>query len=362
MFTVVFKRECHLKNLIAYLMVSLVFIMCLNSNASPHKDVQKLSNGTSTQKNTYYGLVKTNGTVKIHALGDGVIVKRNYEMGDLVESGDAIYELNSALQESELRLANERLNRSRILLKSANIELVRLNPLHSSGQISISEFEKQSAAVDEAVAAVSVNLAEVEVAQQKINDRKVLAPFSGRLGIIHYDVGEYVTPESTLSSVSTLKDSFIDIDLPYSDYVKIGDDLQDKSRFSVKVGTHTETVAIKEIGGDKYLNERTKTVTIRLVIQTSREVLSGTLATIEFTSSHHSSSPVVSHEVIDKYVRQNFATIVRGGRVEKVEVQYRCDRPDQCVIIEGLNLGDSLIIEDMENVDVNSTLKKQSAE
>ncbi|MBN7798776.1 efflux RND transporter periplasmic adaptor subunit [Parahaliea mediterranea] len=140
----------------------------------------------------------------------GTVEEIFFDNGAKVAAGDVIMTLNSAPDRAELAALEA-------ASELAQIELRRANSLVAQRNISKSELDQRASQVDQA-------RARVEAQKARIAQKTLRAPYSGRLGIRRYNVGDYVQAGDTIIELQSLDQLYVDFTLPeqYSRQVSTG--------------------------------------------------------------------------------------------------------------------------------------------
>lgn len=123
----------------------------------------------------------------------GTVSDVQFRSGEKVSKGQPIVLLDSGIEQASLAAAEADLH-------LANVEFKRARSLIDTQAISRSEFDRLNAESQKAAAAV-------EQLKASLAKKRILAPFSGTIGIRQVDVGDFVaagTPIATLQDLSTL--------------------------------------------------------------------------------------------------------------------------------------------------------------
>lgn len=139
------------------------------------------------------------GTV-IRTESEGVVRQINFEPGSRVEAGDVLVELDIDVEQAQLRVAEAAAELARSSLK-------RAQGLIGKHSISQADFDEASISLKQANAQVD-NLKAV------IAKKTVRAPFSGKLGIRHISVGQFLDKGSQVVSLQSLDPIYIDFSVP----------------------------------------------------------------------------------------------------------------------------------------------------
>src|SRR5690606_22543401 len=122
------------------------------------------------------------------------------ENGAWVKKGDLLVELDSSVEQAQIKAAQAR-------AALAKLELERATGLRAKNTISQAELDVASAAYDQAEA-------EVAGIQAAIDKKHVRAPFDGRVGIRVVNLGQYVSRGTPLLPLQQSDPVFVNFTLP----------------------------------------------------------------------------------------------------------------------------------------------------
>ncbi len=144
-------------------------------------------------------LAATKGAV-LSAERDGTVKAVNFESGSFVEKGAVLIELDSSVEEAELRGAQA-------LLEDVERTLARSKSLRQSNAVSQSDLDSAIAKEREARAAV-------DALTNTIAHMRIIAPFSGTTGIRRANVGQYLTAGTPLVPIFEMDPLYVNFSLP----------------------------------------------------------------------------------------------------------------------------------------------------
>ena len=123
-----------------------------------------------------------------------------FKSGQQVEAGEVILQLDDSVDQADLKglVAQQDL---------ARLQFKRSARLVKDKSVSQSEYDQSVAQLDSSDARVASK-------QALISKKKIIAPFSGRLGIREVDLGEYLSPGDHIVPLQALDPVFIDYTLP----------------------------------------------------------------------------------------------------------------------------------------------------
>ncbi|WP_312725321.1 efflux RND transporter periplasmic adaptor subunit [Stutzerimonas kunmingensis] len=139
------------------------------------------------------GTLKASQGIDLSVEIAGTITDVQFQSGEKVSKGQAIVLLDSEMEQASLASAEADLNLSRL-------EFQRARSLLDRQAISRSEYDRLNAESQKAAASVAQLRA-------GLSKKRILAPFSGTIGIRQVDVGDYIaagTPIATLQDLTTL--------------------------------------------------------------------------------------------------------------------------------------------------------------
>jgi membrane fusion protein (multidrug efflux system) len=138
---------------------------------------------------------------------DGTVKEVQFESGQKVKVGQPLLQLDSAVETALLATAQADLG-------LAQLDYGRGSQLVGSRAISKGEFDRLSAVLQKSRATVN----QLKAALEK---KRILAPFSGTIGIRRVDVGDYVASGTMIATLQDLSSLYVDFFVPEQDVPKI---------------------------------------------------------------------------------------------------------------------------------------------
>ena len=137
----------------------------------------------------------------------GLVSKIHFESGDVVKQGDTLVELDTSVERAQLAS----LHAKRDL---ADISQKRSKALATSGAVAQSQVDADESSFKSLTADAGALAAQIS--------RKVIrAPFGGKLGIRQVNLGQYLAPGTTVTTLEAEKSIFIDFSLAQQDLPKL---------------------------------------------------------------------------------------------------------------------------------------------
>lgn len=130
----------------------------------------------------------------------GIISELAMESGTSVKKGDLLVQLDTTQEEAQLRSAEARLDLAKVDLERKRDLVTKKAVAASELDTAQSEFRQAQAAVEEVKAIVA--------------RKRIVAPFSGVLGIRQVNLGQYLNPGAPIVPLQSLDPIYVEFALP----------------------------------------------------------------------------------------------------------------------------------------------------
>jgi len=153
------------------------------------------------------GSVVTAKGVALSNDAPGLVSRIHFESGDTVKQGAVLVELDTSVERAQLASLQAKRDLAQISVK-------RSTALATSGAVAQSQVDADASSFKSLSADASALSAQIA--------RKVIrAPFSGRLGIRQVNLGQYLSPGTTVTTLEAEKAIFVDFSLPQQELPKL---------------------------------------------------------------------------------------------------------------------------------------------
>lgn len=134
---------------------------------------------------------------QIRAQVTGYLVKQQFKEGDSVKKGQPLYEIDPRTFQATLNQAKANLARQQAVLKTAGIEIRRIERLLPENAVSVRDRDNAAGREAGASAEVLAAKAAVDKAELDLEFTRVISPISGIVGISQAQIGDLVGPGSS---------------------------------------------------------------------------------------------------------------------------------------------------------------------
>lgn len=267
-------------------------------------------------------------SVDITANATELVVGLYFEDGQTVEKGKCLVQLRDDQYQAELQ-------QMKINLEEQERELKRLTTLYHARITSQKDY-------DTATTAVSRAKTQVDIVKYQIGNRRVLAPFSGKLGMRKISVGDLASPTTKITTLDDISEIKVDfrISEKYYPLIKVGQ----------KVGVTSVAYPGKVFAGSisavsPRIDTTTRTVEVRAIIPNLEgKLMPGMLFLVNLELGTRSALVVPEKAVMSLgEIQYIFVYQPRKRTVSRREVQLGQRDRGRVEVNKGLREGDVIV-------------------
>lgn len=296
------------------------------------------------------GEVRAVNQVRLSAEVAGRVSYIAFEPGEDVKAGALLVQLDDATEQADLAAANAD-------ARFARDQLKRAEGLFSKDAISEELLQQRQAERDRAVA----NVKQIEA---RILQKQIRAPFDGKLGLRHIDLGEQINAGDNVVSLTDLATLNIRFDVPQRELarVKVGQQIHLRSDVS---GSETLVATIGAI--EPQVNQNTRNVTLQATLDNQDGQLQpGMYVSVGVQLPEEPDALVLPATAVVTSSSGDTAVVVKDlsedniGKGETVPVVVGRRFGDHVVIEKGLKPGDVVLTEGQLRVRPGADLKVET--
>ena len=276
------------------------------------------------------GTIRAARGVELSAETSGEIIAIETSSGQQVKQGQAILTLNDSLEQAsrERQEANLKLAR---LLHERDARLVKQKSIPQS------QYDRSQADLDSAIA----QLAETDA---RLDNKRIVAPFSGTTGIIKVKVGDYIESGTSITTLQDLSELEIDFSVP----ARHVPDLRPGLTIKVRTAAYPDREFKAMLQAlDAKVDAGTRNIMLRATIDESEGLLPGMFAQLIIDLDKPVRVVTVPETAVSYSLHGNTVyviTPITGGlRVQPLIVETGATRDGQIVISDGLLGGERVV-------------------
>ncbi len=278
------------------------------------------------------GNARANESIDIRPKINATLTEILFEEGQKVQAGDVLVKLDNLEQVADLAAAKAALVDSEASFRRSS-ELFKTNVVAKS-QLLQDEAKKIA---DEAM---------VSVAEKRLADTVVRAPFAGRIGLRRVSLGSLLGPDTVITTLDDTHIIKVDFDLPeiYLSRLEPG----------LKVLAHSAAYPDHDFAGkvssvDTRVDPVSRTVKVRSVMpNTEGHLRPGMFLTVKLLNDTIEALVIPERALIPERSVQYVYVVGVNHLVEKRAVRIGRRRPGEVEILEGLAAGETVIVDGVQ--------------
>jgi len=276
------------------------------------------------------GTIKAARGVELSSEESGEIIAISVTSGSKVNAGDLLITLNDQIEQASKKR------------QIANLELARLlferdRKLVKQKSIPQTQYDRSKADL----ASATAQLAETEA---RLDNKRIHAPFSGSIGIIHVKVGDYVEPGTKITTLQDLSELEIDFTVPERHFPSLVPGLDITVRSSALPGRelHATLQAL-----DSRVESSTRNLLVRAQLEDSSGLLPGMFAELTIDLDVPVSLVSVPETAVSYSLHGNIVYVVeQDGEALTVTpriVTLGDTREGRAAILSGIEAGETVV-------------------
>ncbi|MGL4825347.1 MAG: efflux RND transporter periplasmic adaptor subunit [Alphaproteobacteria bacterium] len=289
-------------------------------------EAEKAKIGTITRRITMNGSLVAHQLVVLKAEVEGKVKEISFKQGQAVKKNDLllkidedVYRLQVKEAEARVKLSKTEYDRSEYLLKK--------------------DFGT-SAARDKALANLKVNEAELEVANLRLSQTEIRAPFDGTVGLKNVSVGSFIAKNEEILTIVDLNPIYVDFPVPesYGKLLVLGQEVDATIEGVSDLPVSGEIIAI-----DPKADFLTHSIQVRAELDNGNHALKpGQFARVNLELNKER-GVLIPQIAVEREGNQEFVFIVQDGIAIRTEVTIGQKENGMVCILDGVKESDWVV-------------------
>jgi membrane fusion protein, multidrug efflux system len=297
------------------------------------------------------GTILAENTVQLSAQVTGQMTAANFHEGQIVHTGDLLFQIDPRLFQAALEQAQAQLAKDQASLVSAQNDATRYSTLFAQGAVSQQLRDQAVATAKGFVASVQSDRAAIDVAKLNLGYTRIRSPINGKTGPILIQPGNIVTANATtplvmITQVQPVKVSFF---LPQSDLTQI--------QAQMTAGRLQAVIPMQGAAGNKEaapvnfvgnaVSAQTGTIELRATFTNDDlRLVPGQTVEVGVTTKDIPNVTVVPHDALNAGLDKTFVyTVSKDSKAVMQTVTVLNDDGANAAVKGKIKVGDKVIVE-----------------
>lgn len=314
--------------------------------------------GEATQQVTLPASSTPKRQALLYSKSTGFVRQHLVDLGDRVQAGQVLAEIEAPETDEEIRLAKARLAEARANVGLYETTSRRASSLASSGAASQQEADDALTVANSASALVATRKADLQRLQALRGYQQIVAPFDGVITRRLVDPGTLVGPAAAggvatfeVADVTTLR-VLVDVPESYAGDVTVGGEAEvysprDPTR--VVKGTVTRTSGVLEAA--------TRTLRVELDVPGDQGVLPGSFVYVRLHVARARPVPTIPASALVVRKEGTLVAKVVAGAVTLVPVKLGRDFGKEIEVLDGVAPGDEIVLQPPDTLETGQAVE-----
>lgn len=182
--------------------------------------------------------------------------------------------------------------------------------------------------------------ADIELIKVSIGKTRIVAPYTGKIGLKNISLGAYVTPTNVLTSISQVNNLKLEFTVPekYSEKMIKGRVVE----FNITGSDKTFKASI--MATESFVEANTRSLKVRAIVSgNQRELVAGGFANVSLEFGKTDQSIVIPTQAVIPQARDKKVILLNEGKPEFVVVSTGVRDSSYVQVIDGLKVGDTIL-------------------
>ncbi|PZW51184.1 membrane fusion protein (multidrug efflux system) [Humitalea rosea] len=296
--------------------------------------VQPARIGLVVERAESVGTVRAREAVTISTKVSGIVTTIGFQEGQMVKQGDELVNLDAAALRAEM-------DQARALMDDARMQLRRAQQLQPGQTIAASRLDTLESLSRQAEG-------RMRQAQAKLEEMRITAPFSGRVGLRQVSLGALIQPGTAITTLDDITTVRVEFSMP--------EVFLASARIGATVTARTAAYGDRRFVGrvlvvDTRIDPATRSIRLISEFDNPDEALKpGLFLSVELELHRRADAVLVAEEAIDPVGDRAYLYVVRDGRAKRVEVALGARLPGEVEVTRGVTAGEQIVVRGIQRL------------
>jgi len=304
----------------------------------------------------WVGTMAGNVDADIRPKVGGFLLTQLYQEGSYLQKGQPMFQLDKRETQAVVAQAQGELERARALLHQAQVDVDRYTPLVAQKAVSQAELDKALSMKAGATAQINANQAILDNAELDLGWTTVTSPISGIAGVSKVQIGDLMSPNAVMTTISSVNPIFVDFSIAEQDYLRFAREKTGRAAGRSLELILGDATVYPERGHLNFVNRevdsRTGTIQVRGEFPNPGNLLRpGQYARIRAVTELRKDALLIPQQAVSELQGIYQVGVVASDNTATIKnVKLGPQFGDMWVVEEGLNAGDNVVVDGLQRI------------
>ncbi len=279
-------------------------------------------------------------STEIHPEVSGRLVALNVREGAIVGKGTLLAKLYDGDLQARMKSLEVQLKKSEIQLKIAQQTEERSAKLLKIQGISQQDYDMTLLQVNNIMADMGIINAQMGEIRANMTKLNIYAPYSGKLGLKNISPGSYVTPATTITTISQVNQLKLQFNIPE----KYGATIKNGQMVEFTIDGSQKNFSASVLATEDAIEENTRSLAVRALVKgNDPELIPGAFARVKIVLSKNENALMIPTNSIVPQGRKKLIYVFKGNKAISTEITTGVRDSTNIQVLTGLNKGDTVI-------------------
>ena len=308
------------------------------------------------------GTVTPLSNVDVRSQVTSVVSKVHFKEGQFIKAGDLLFTLDARVDQANVSKAMAQLSKDNASLADAQRQLMRSKELLAQNFISQGAVDTSQTLVDTQNALIAADNAAIDSAKVGLSFARIVAPNSGRAGLVSVFAGSTVVANQTsLVTITQLDPMTVTFNLPQRNLADV--------LAAMKAGAGDVTATVPDKGGvykgrlqfvDSLVDASSGTVKVKAIFENKvGKLWPGAFVDIALSIATLDEAVVIPQAAIIQSARGALVYSIENGKAVSKPVQVIYAQGEDAAV-SGVNAGDVIAVDGRQNLRPGSAVVERT--
>ena len=347
--------------LMAYLSFVAIFLAaCGDNNKGGQKSALPVNTIEVLETNLplefeYAARLKSVQSADVYARVEGILLSQNFKEGDIVLEGQPLFQIDPKRYQARVTMARAQYDSAKANLDKAKRDWERTEALYNQGALTVDTYDNALYNYQSAKANVDNTKASLDDALIDLGYTKVIASFTGRIGMRRYDIGALVGAQGSnvLSTLTQLTPIYAEFAIPSNDFYYIRDLEKNNVIAQVILGNDKVYDTLGSLNFvDSVIDQNTSSVKARAIFENEKYILvPNEFVRVKLEGFEAKNAIAIPQNALLQDSQGSYVYVIKDGKAQITRVSLgKMLKNGLVLIINGLKSKDIVVTSDLTKI------------